>query len=44
MSYSDIDVETYETSLGTRPSDISMDEVSYTLIWVLYYIKTLISL
>ena len=34
MSYSDTDVETYETSLGTRPSNTSIDEVNYTLVCV----------
>ena len=30
ISYSDIDLETLEISLGTRTSDTSIDEVSYT--------------
>ena len=34
MSYSNNDVETHETSLGTRTSDTSIDEVSYTLVCV----------
>lgn len=34
MSYSDIDEQTHETSLGIRPSDNSINEVSYTLVCV----------
>ena len=37
MSNSDIDVESHETSMSTRPSDSSIDEVSYLVcVHVLY--------
>ena len=34
MSYSDIDIETHETSMSARHSKTSIGEVSYTLVCV----------
>ena len=34
MFYSDIDGEAHETSLSTRTSDTTIDEISYTLLSV----------